>query len=189
MRFLFFILSTMISVSVLNAQVKVPSTPAVPSAQQVKDQASSVASQAGDVAFKAAKDEFNKLMRDIPFAYNSAQLKLNDPQFSIAGINIDTFMKNTIIPALVKVVNLLPPDKQVTITGHASQDGSEEAAGGFQGNIALSKARANAMLQYIIKNSSLKSDRFKIVPAGSSRTLPGIDSTDVKNCRVSIVIE
>jgi outer membrane protein OmpA-like peptidoglycan-associated protein len=173
----------------LQAQVKVPSTPALPNAQQLKDQASSAVSQAGDAAFKAAKDEFNKLMKDIPFAYNSSELRLNDPSYSVAGISIDAFMKNTVIPALVKVISLLPADKQVTVIGHASRDGTEEPSGAFQGNVALSKARAEAMVKYIIRNSNLKADRFKIVAAGSTRTLPGVDPADTKNCRVSIVIE
>lgn len=173
----------------LQAQVKVPSTTAVPNAQQLKDQASTAANQAGDVAFKAAKDEFNKLMKDIPFAYNSSELKLNDPSYTVAGISIDTFMKNTVIPALAKVISLLPEDKQVTVTGHASRDGTEEPSGAFQGNVALSKARAEAMVKYIVRNSNLKTDRFKIVAAGSSTTLAGVDPADAKNCRVSIVIE
>ena len=157
----------------------------LPSADSLKKKAAAV----GDVAAAAAKTAFNNTVKDIPFAYNSSELNLSDPKFNVAGVNIDTFMKNTLIPALVKLVDLLPADKQVTVTGHASKRGTEEATESFQGNIALSKARAEALVQYITANSSLKAERFTVVAAGSSRTLPNEDPASEKNCRVSMLME
>lgn len=147
------------------------------------------AAATGNVAYVAAKEAFNKTVKDIPFPYNSAELNLGDPKYTVAGVNVGDFIKNTMIPALAKVVELAPADKQVTVTGHASQRGSEEATEGFQGNIALSRARAEAVVKYITANSSLPASRFKVVPAGSSKTLEGVDPASDKNCRVSIKME
>lgn len=169
--------------TVATAQVSIPST------KKLQDTAVSKVSETGDIAYKAAKEAFNRVVKDIPFEYASSDLKLNDPKYSIAGIDIDTFMKKTLIPALVKLVSLLPADKQVTIAGHACRDGSEEASGSYQGNIALSRARAQAMADYIISNSDIKSSRLKVVGNGSSTPKAGSDPASHKNCRVSIFID
>ena len=164
----------------------------LPGADKLKEKAAKAASQAadaGDLAYKAGKEAFNKAVKDVPFAYNSAELKLGDPKYSVVGVNLDEFVKKTLIPALVKVVELAPADKQVTVTGHASRRGTEEPSGSFQGNTALSKARAEALVKYLTENSSLPASRFKVVAAGSSQTLPDIDPGDEKNCRVSIMME
>lgn len=147
------------------------------------------AAATGNVAYVAAREAFNKAVKDIPFPYNSSELNLGDPKYSVAGVNLDEFMKKTVIPLLVKAVELAPADKQVTITGHASKRGTEEASGTFMGNTALSKARAEAVVKYITANSSLPEGRFRVVAAGSSQTLSGQDPASDKNCRVSIKME
>lgn len=151
--------------------------------------AETAVAQTGDIAYKAAREAFNKTAKDIPFPYNSAELNLSDPKVTIAGVNVDTFMRNTLIPALTKLVGLLPADKQVTVTGHASKRGTEEPSGTFQGNIALSKARAEALVKYITANSSLPAERFRVAAAGSSQPLPDADPASEKNCRVSMMLE
>ncbi|MDD5208452.1 MAG: OmpA family protein [Elusimicrobiales bacterium] len=157
----------------------------LPGADSLKEKAAAK----GNVAYTAAKAAFNKAVKDIPFRYNSSELSLGDPKYKVAGVNVEEFMKKTMIPALVKVVELAPADKQVTITGHASRRGPEEAAGSFQGNIALSKARAEAVVAYLTANSSLPAGRFKVEAAGSSRPLSGKDPASEENCRVSIMME
>lgn len=169
---LFFAVSISAQIKVPKVEVKVPKVEGV-----------------GDAAFKMAKDEFKKVVKDIPFQVNSSELKLNDPKYSVAGIDIDTFMKKTLIPALSKLINVLPADKKVRIDGHASSTGSEQATDNFIGNIALSKARAEAVLDYILANSQIDKNRCKIIANGSSKPLSGIDSANEKNCRVSLDIE
>lgn len=44
-------------------------------------------------------------------------------------------------------------------------------------------------MKFITANSSLPAGRFKVVPAGSSKTLPDVDPESDKNCRVSIMME
>ncbi len=147
------------------------------------------AAATGNVAYEAAKAAFNKAVKDIPFPYNSDKLELGDPKYKVAGVSVDEFMKKTVIPALVKVMELAPADKQVTVTGHASKRGTEEPSGSFIGNTALSKARAEAVVKYITANSSLPESRFKVVAAGSTELLAGTAPDSDKNCRVSIKME
>jgi len=153
----------------LNAQVTVPNVNVNPNL--------------GDAATKLAISEFKKIAQDIPFDYKSADLALTDPKYSVAGYNIDAFMKQVLIPALAKLVAALPIDKKVVIDGHASEVGSD----GY--NVALSKERAEAVLQYILKNSSLDKSKFKIKASSFHKQLPNVDSKDNKNCRVSFDIE
>jgi outer membrane protein OmpA-like peptidoglycan-associated protein len=164
--------------SVLSAALLCAQIPQVPKVNPV-----------GDAAYNAAKDEFNKLMKDIPFAYGSSELKLNDPSYNVMGVSLDTFMKQTLIPALSKLINLLPAGKMVIIEGHACKTGSEEASTGFIGNLALSKNRADAVKQYILSNSKVDGGRFKLIGNGSANLKSGIDATDTKNCRVDIRAE
>ncbi|HNW42855.1 MAG TPA: OmpA family protein [Elusimicrobiales bacterium] len=161
----------------------------LPDVNKMKQKAAAAAADTGDLAYKAARAAFNKAVKDIPFAYNSSELNLSDPKCTVAGVSVDAFLKNTLIPALVKLAALLPADKQVTVTGHASRRGPDEAAGAFQGNIALSKARAEALVKYLTANSSLGAERFKVVAAGSAQPLPGVDPASDKNCRASIMME
>lgn len=157
----------------------------LPSAKDLKAKAAAT----GNIAYEAARTAFNKAVKDIPFPYNSDKLELGDPKYKVAGISVDEFMKKTVIPALVKVVELAPADKQVTVTGHASKRGTEEPSGSFMGNTALSKARAEAVVKYITANSSLPESRFKVAAAGSTELLAGAEPGSDKNCRVSIKME
>ncbi len=132
---------------------------------------------------------FKKVAKDIPFAFRSSKLSLSDPQYSVGGYDIDTFMKKVFIPALAKVVNALPAGKKVVIKGHANAVGPEEEVGQYGGNIMLSEERAQAVFRYLKKNSKLNPDKFKVVGVGSSQPAAGLSPEDKKNCRVSFDIE
>lgn len=175
-------------IPLLSAQIAVPKN-VTKTATDAAKKAESVVDQAGDAAFIAARDAFRKAVKDIPFAVNSADLSLDDPAYKVAGVSVDQFMKTVLIPALVKVVAVLPADKKVSITGHASATGSEEAAGSFVGNIALSQMRAEAVVAYIVKNSQVDKSRLKVVAKGSSAPVSGSDPKSAKNCRVSLDIQ
>ena len=183
MKCKFLILPLLFIAGSIVAQVPKVEVPAA-----VKDAASTVAA-AGDAAYLAAKEAFNKIVKDIPFAYGSAELKLGDPKYMVAGVNLDQFMKNTLIPALAKLVSLLPAGKVVNVEGNACKTGSEEASDGFVGNIALSQQRAESVKQYILDNSKIDGSRLKVVARGSSSPKAGTDPAAVKNCRVSLKVE
>lgn len=154
----------------------------------LKGKVDSVKKEAGALKNKAsaaAKQVFLKVATDIPFEYNTYKLNLDDPKYSIQGYNIDDFMKKVFIPALANLINTLPGESKVIIIGHASADGTEEPNPPFIGNMALSKKRAEAVLQFILKNSKLKKGKFIIEAKGSSSPLKGVSPTNDKNCRVS----
>lgn len=125
----------------------------------------------------------------IQFKVGSSELSLNDPSYKIAGYDVNTLMKDIVIPGLSDVVNKLPADKKVTIIGHANRTGSENGSGSFIGNMMLSQKRAQAVLAYIQANSSLAPDRFMVQGKGSSMILGGKDPADPANCRVSFDIQ
>jgi len=157
--------------------------------EALKQQAAGVAGNAEQQAYQKVREEFKKRIADIPFAYNSAELPLKDPKYVVMGYDVDTFMKQVLIPALSQAVNALPTGRKIVIEGHANAVGPEDPEDGKQGNKALSRARAEAVLEYILKNSRLDRSKFVIRAQGSSKPLAGVDPTSVKNCRVSLDIE
>ncbi|MFN4216241.1 MAG: OmpA family protein [Brevinematales bacterium] len=157
--------------------------------EALKQQAAQAAGNAEQQAYQKVRSEFKNRIADIPFAYNSAEIPLKDPRYTVMGYDVDTFMKQVVIPALSQAINALPTGRKVVIEGHANAVGPEEPQDGKQGNIALSKARAEAVLAYILKNSQLDKSKFVIRAAGSSKPLSGVDPASLKNCRVSLDIE
>ncbi|URA09974.1 OmpA family protein [Thermospira aquatica] len=155
----------------------------------LKQQVQTAAGSAEEQAYKKVREEFKKRIADIPFAYNSAELPLKDPKYQVMGYDVDSFMKQVLIPALSQAINALPTGRKVVIEGHANAVGPEEPQDGKRGNKALSQARAEAVLEYILRNSKLERSKFVIRAAGSSKPLSGVDPTSVKNCRVSLDIE
>ena len=139
--------------------------------------------------FDKALAEFKTVELDIPFASKSAELKIDDQAYYMKNQSIEDYVKKNIIPARSRVIKLMPAGKMVIINGYARKTGTEEASQDFIGNIALSKNRAETVLDYIIKNSDIDRSKFNIQANGSSNTLPGLDPADIKNCRVSIDIE
>ena len=143
----------------------------------------------GDAAFAPIKAEFAKVVKPIPFAYKSSALKLKDPKYKVAGVDVDTYMKKIVIPALSKAINALPSGRKCVIVGHASTKGPEGAENGKKGNVALSQERADAVLEYIQKNSSIDSSKLTTRANGSSTPLAGTDGKSDKNARVELILE
>lgn len=139
--------------------------------------------------FDSALTEFRNTAMDIPFSLKSAELNLDNSGYYIKNQSIESFLKKSLIPALAKVVKTMPSDKIVIVNGYASKTGTEEPGKDFIGNLALSKNRAQAVLDYLLKNSGWDNSKFKIKFYGSSMTIPGIDPADIRNCRVTIDIE
>ena len=125
----------------------------------------------------------------VQFKVNSSSLELSDPNYKIAGYDVDSLMKSVIIPAISDIVNKLPTDKKLAIIGHANKTGTEEATDTFVGNTTLSMKRAESVLNYIVANSSLSKDTFSLIAAGSTQSLSGVDASSDKNCRVAFDIK
>ncbi len=157
-----------------------PKTEAKPAIQDQMDKAAPLDSLSA---------EFKSKIKPIPFAYKSSQLKLNDPKYSVAGQNLDAYMKKIVLPVLSQTINALPEGKKIIVNGYASARGPENAENGKKGNIAISKERADAVLDYILKNSKISKERFETKANGSSNTLSDISPRSSKNCRVELDID
>jgi len=135
-----------------------------------------------------AFSQFKEVAKDIPFKINSARLNLNDPNYKISGVSVDTFMKQTLIPAIAKLIKILPAGKRIHIIGHASRLGSEKEKGQYKGNIWLSQGRARALYLYLKANSRLDDRRFRIYGKGSAQLKNASNPASEENCRVSFDI-
>ena len=86
------------------------------------------------------------------------------------------------------------PDRssfKIKIIGHADGLGPEEPdeALGKPGNIAISKSRAQSVLDYIIKNYDVPADLFVAIGKGSSEIKNKTYMADPENRRVEIIFE
>ncbi|MBD0374955.1 MAG: OmpA family protein [Flavisolibacter sp.] len=99
------------------------------------------------------------------------------------------FQKASLLPASFKVLNQVVslmkehPELKITVEGHTSGEGNEEA------NKYLSKERANAVRQYLIKKG-IAAERITAVGYGSARPLTKDKTPEevAKNRRVEIKI-
>ncbi len=112
--------------------------------------------------FDTAYTEFTNIRMDIPFSLRSSDLKLDDSGYYIKNQSIESFMKKSLIPALDKVIKMMPSGKIVIVNGYASKTSTEEPSKDFIGNIALSKNRAQTVLDYMLKNTDWDASKFKI---------------------------
>ena len=157
-------------------------------ANKAKADAEKAAAEAKSQVGSLGTGAFKSAAKDIQFMLNSANLQLDNPEYEVNGVNMDKFMKTTLLPALKKLDKVLPAGQKVYIIGHTNRLGSEEKRGTYIGNIELSRLRAKSVELYLKKYSGIRASRFKIIPKGSSSPLSGVDPTNEKNCRVSFDI-
>jgi flagellar motor protein MotB len=82
--------------------------------------------------------------------------------------NIQVVMK-VVLPLIQKLQ--AHPDAakyKILLVGHTDGVGPEEPVGDKPGNIAISRMRAEAVLDYIVQNYGLPRDLFEIVPKGGT---------------------
>ena len=180
MKLLSAILAAAIIFAAVGCETAQPKTETKPAMQDQMDKAAPLDSM---------NAEFKSKIKPIPFAYKSSKLKLNDPKYSVAGQNLDSYMKKIVLPALSQTINALPEGKKIIVNGYASAKGPENAEKGKKGNIAISQERADEVLSYILKNSKISKDRFDTKGNGSSNTLHDVNPRSDKNCRVELDIE
>lgn len=81
----------------------------------------------------------------------------------------------------------LPPDGRVIVRGHADASGPEEPQGTKAGNIALSRRRAQAVADWLAKNTGLETSRIIIEASGSSRLKNPSKPKAAENRRVEVL--
>lgn len=84
----------------------------------------------------------------------------------------------TQLDALAEGIKLLPAQKVVTVEGHTDAIGSDAY------NRELSRARAQAVRDYLVQHHGIEAARLKTVAYGESRPIEGSDPNAATNRRV-----
>ena len=116
--------------------------------------------QAPGAAAKAGADALSLPVR---FAFDSSEI------LAAARAQLD---------ALANGIKLLAPDRVVTVEGHT------DATGEGAYNLALSRARAQAVRDYLVEHHGIAASRLKTVGYGEERPLQGSDPYASANRRV-----
>jgi flagellar motor protein MotB len=92
----------------------------------------------------------------------------------------------TVLSAVMPLIQKLPDTARVQIIGHADGSGPEDPTGDKPGNIAISRDRAEAVLDFIVKTYKVDRSRFEIVAKGSSEPRNKANPRAAENRRVVI---
>lgn len=109
------------------------------------------------------KDEASALSLPVRFAFDSADI------LPPARAQLD---------ALAKGIKLLPPDRMVTVEGHTDAVGTDAY------NLELSRARAQAVRDYLVQQHGIEATRLKTAGLGEERPIEGTDPYAAENRRV-----
>jgi outer membrane protein OmpA-like peptidoglycan-associated protein len=144
----------------------VPAVPAVtrPSAVAISTAAAPArASRPASLPADHRKSEAATLSLPVQFAFDSAEiLPAARPQ----------------LDALAEGIRLLAPQSVVIIEGHTNAIGSDAY------NMSLSRARAQAVREYLVHHHGIEATRLKTVAYGESRPIEGSDPNAALNRRV-----
>lgn len=116
---------------------------------------------------KAPAEETPSIDLDVNFEFNSAKLTAD------ARIILDNLGRALSDPSL--------RDSHFMLAGHT------DAKGGGAYNMALSKKRAQAVADYLIRQHGVESNRLKVKGFGSSRLLDTANPEKLANRRVQVV--
>lgn len=105
----------------------------------------------------------NALALPVQFAFDSAEI------LPAARAQLD---------ALAAGIQLLPPQRRVTIEGHT------DASGGEDYNLELSRRRAAAVKAYLVQQHGIDARRLNEVGQGERQPLAGLDPSSGENRRV-----
>lgn len=85
------------------------------------------------------------------------------------------------------IVDSLPADHVLVIKGHTDARGPEKAKGNKPGNMTISADRAKAV-EASLRKQGITSDKIVSKGVGSSEPIPGVDSKDPAQRRVSFEV-
>lgn len=95
-----------------------------------------------------------------------------------------------VMSAIKPLVDKLPVEKKIQIIGYTDGIGPENPEGEeHPGNIAIGERRANAVLDFIVKNYGISRDRFEVSSKGGSDLKYPSDKGLAANRRVVIKFE
>ena len=112
-----------------------------------------------------------------------------DAQETTVTGSINSVMK--IILPLINQIRKLPESSKykILLIGHTDGVGPENPYEDKPGNIAISRFRAQAVLDYIVQNYNLPADMFEITAKGSTELKNPNDRADPANRRVLIIFQ
>lgn len=97
-------------------------------------------------------------------------------QFNAGSATVSSASEGT-LNQIAKVL-ALSPDRCIIVEGHT------DVIGNYEKNMALSRDRANAVVNFISTRNGIDRKRFMPVGKGSTETMPNLDARDPKNRRV-----
>ena len=97
-------------------------------------------------------------------------------QFNAGSATVSSASEGT-LNQIAKVL-ALSPDRCIIVEGHT------DVLGNYDKNMALSRDRANAVVNFISTRHGIDRKRFVPVGKGSTETMPNLDARDPKNRRV-----
>lgn len=97
-------------------------------------------------------------------------------QFNAGSATVSSASEGT-LNQIAKVL-ALSPDRCIIVEGHT------DVLGNYDKNMALSRDRANAVVNFISTRNGIDRKRFMPVGKGSTETMPNLDARDPKNRRV-----
>ena len=90
-------------------------------------------------------------------------------------------------PIVKEILNKLPKDYVLQVTGHTDSSGPEEPVGDKPGNIKISSDRAKTVYN-ALKRAGIESPNLTFKGIGSAEPIPGISSRSGKQRRVTFKV-
>ena len=146
--------------------------------------------------FESQKKDFQK---ELHGEIRDGDVRMPDNGRKRIVINIDdrisfdpgsATLKRNVHPTLNKIAKVIEnyPEHKVLVAGHTDSDPINRA--NFKDNMELSEARANAVLDYLLRNTNLDESRFKARGFGEKRPVARNNTAANKalNRRVDIIV-
>lgn len=125
-------------------------------------------------------DASNKQLEKVPFegfGYKSS---------AVPGQKFDKWAKAA-APVIKGIIEKLPPDHVLQVTGHTDARGPEQPEGNKPGNIKISSDRAKAVHGSLTRQG-IKSDKMTFKGVGSSQLKSGVDPESDAQRRVTFKV-
>jgi outer membrane protein OmpA-like peptidoglycan-associated protein len=142
---------------------RVPASPARPVTVAAASVATTSAPSPAAAAREKANADASSLSLPVRFAFDSAEI------LPAARDQLD---------ALARGIKMLPADRTVTVEGHT------DAAGGDAYNLALSRARAQSVRDYLVRQHGIDAARLRTAGYGEEQPIEGSDPQSALNRRV-----
>lgn len=122
-------------------------------------------------------------VKKLKFTKEIGQFDYNSSDINAPKVNATL---KTIAAAIGEKIKAIPDTYQIEVIGHADASGPEEPTGDKKGNIALSEARAQAVVDFLVSELGVSSSKFKVIGMGSKELKSSKSPKSPVNRRVII---